>query len=245
MFLPRLFAILATFLFAALPALGQAFNPGDYGNVTLHLKADDLALANNAPVATWGSLTAVPGAQPLYIANDPQFNNKPAVKFDGTNDVMTWASANINARTIFAVTTFESGAVSLSGLLSTGGDGLNIRRDGTSLFYRSPGRGMDNNDFVGNAPTGTLSVNNVASGQYIAGAPHLVIAVAGGLKNYSSFWLGAPNAALNRFLNGRVAEILIYDGVLTQTNINRVGYYLQTRYKHSTNFPAPTHPSAN
>jgi hypothetical protein len=237
---PRLFAILATFFCAVLSASGQTFNPGDYGTVTLHLKADTLALTNNAPVASWGSLSAVAGAQPLYIASDARFNNKPVVKFDGSNDVMTWASANLNARTIFAVSTFESGAPSLSGLISTGGDGLNIRRDGTSLFYRSPGHNMDNNDFVGNAPAGTLSVNNVASGQYIPGTPHLVIAVAGGLKNYSSFWIGNPNATLTRYLNGSVAEILIYDGVLTQTGINQVGYYLQTKYNLPTNFPAPT-----
>lgn len=237
---PRLFAILTAFFCAELSALGQTFNPSDYGNVTLHLKADSLGLANTAPVATWGSLTAVAGAQPLYIASDPRFNNKPVVKFDGSNDVMTWTSANLNARTIFVVSTFESGATTLSGLISTGGDGLNIRRDGTALFYRSPGHGMDNNDFVGNAPAGTLSVNNVASGSYTAGVPHLVIAVAGGLKNYSSFWIGSPSTSLGRYLNGSVAEILVYDGVLTQTGIERVGYYLQTKYNLPTNFPAPT-----
>ena len=103
---PRLFAILVASLSFALCASGQTFNPSDYGNVTLHLKADSLGLANNAPVAAWGSLTAVAGSQPLYIASDARFGNKPVVKFDGSNDVMTWASANLNARTIFAAVSY-------------------------------------------------------------------------------------------------------------------------------------------
>jgi hypothetical protein len=237
----RLFAILAALLCVEFVAHGQTFNPADYGNVTLHLKADTLALANNTPVATWGPLSAASTSQPLFIASDSRFNNMPVVKFDGVNDVMTWTTANLNAQTIFVVTTIESSAVSLAGVISNGADGLDIRRNNSTLFYRSPGQGMDGNDFVGNgSPTGTLSVNNVASGAYVAGAPHLVIAVAGSMKNYSSFWIGNARSTLTRYLNGSVAEVLIYDGTLTQTGINRVGYYLQSKYNLPTNFPAPT-----
>src|SRR5687768_8362407 len=105
----------------------QTFNPGDHGTVTLHLRADTLALANNSPVPAWGSLTAAGGAQPTYIASDARFNNKPVVTFDGTSDLLTWSSANLTARTIFAVVTLENGAVNLSTLLSNGADGLNVR----------------------------------------------------------------------------------------------------------------------
>src|SRR4029453_7606288 len=136
------------------------------------------------------------------------------VRFDGNSDLMTWSAANLNARTIFLVTTLESSAVNLATCLSNGGDGLNVRRNNSTLFYRSPGQGMDGNDFVGNGtPTGTLSVNNVASGSYTAGRPHLVLAVAGSQKNYSTFWIGNANSTLGRWWRGSVAEILIYDGV--------------------------------
>ena len=86
----------------------------DYGTVTLHLKADALALANNAAVANWGPLVGAGTAQPTYVASDPRFNSKPVVRFDGADDVMTWTSANLNARTIFAVTTLESSAAGTS-----------------------------------------------------------------------------------------------------------------------------------
>ena len=227
-------------VFAVAPASAQNFNPADYGNVTLHLKADALTLANNAAVTTWGPLTAAGGAQPTFATSDSRFNNKPVVKFNGTSSVMTWASANLNARTIFAVTTIENGALSLAGLISNGGDGLNVRRNNATQYYRSPGQSMDGNDFSGNGtPTGTLSVNNVASGAYTNGVPHLVTAVAGGLKNYSTFWLGRPSATLPRWWNGAVAEVLIYDGVLTAEGMNAVGYYLQAKYNLPTNFLPP------
>jgi hypothetical protein len=235
----RLLAILATLLCVKIAASAQTFNPSDYGNVTLHLKADSLALANNDPVNLWGNLIAASDERPTYIASDPRFNNKPVVKFDGIDDVMRSDEADLNARTIFIVTSIEGAAPPLSTLISTGGDGLNIRRDGTTSFYRSPGHNMDDSDFVGNAPTGTLSVNNVASGSYTPGAAHLVIAVAGEMKNYSSLWIGDAGNAAPRYLNGSVAEILVYDGLLTGTNISRVGYYLQTKYNLPTTFPVP------
>src|SRR6478609_7798910 len=151
---PMRFPPLLSLFFVLVSALGtisaQTFNPADYGSVTLHLKSDELGLANNAAVAAWGPLVGAGTAQPTYIASDPRFNGKPVVKFDGADDVLTWTSANLNARTIFAVATLESNATSLAGLISNGGDGLNIRRNNTSSFYRSPIQGQDTNDFTGN-----------------------------------------------------------------------------------------------
>ena len=236
-FLPLL--IVALGASAGAPLTAQTFNPGDHGNVTLHLRADTLGLANNSPVPAWGSLTAAGGAQPTYIASDARFNNQPVVTFDGTSDLLTWSSANLAARTVFAVVTLENGAVNLATLISNGADGLNIRRNNSTNFYRSPGQGMDGNDLVGNAPVGTLSVNNVPSGAYTGGAPHLVIAVAGAQKNYSTFWIGNANSSLGRWWRGSVAEVLIYDGALAPSDLNAVGYYFQTKYNLPTNFVSP------
>jgi hypothetical protein len=220
-------------------AFGQTFNPADYGNVTLHLKADTLALANGNAVSTWGPLSAIGTATPTYVAADVRFNGKPVVRFDGVDDVLKFTSANLNAQTIFVVGTMESAATSLAGLISNGSDQLNIRRNGTALYYRCVGQAMDGNDFVGAAPTGNLYVNNVVSGPVTAGSAHLVMAVAGGMKTYASFWLGSASASLGRYWNGSVAEVLIYDGALTQEGINRVGYYLQSKYNLPTTFPLP------
>ena len=226
---------------ATIPAGGaQGFQPADYGTVTLHLKADALALANNSPVPSWGPLAAAGTSQPTFLASDPLFNNKPSVRFDGVNDVFTKSTANLSARTIFAVVTAETGNVNLAGLISNGSDGLNVRRNNTTPGYRAVGAGQDGNDFSGNGtPTGTLTVNNGTTALYTPGVAHLVIAIAGAQKNYSTFWLGNASASLVRYWKGSVAEVLIYDGTLTPAGVNAVGYYLQTKYQLPTTFASP------
>ena len=219
--------------------VGQIINPADYGNITLHLKADSLGLANQQAVATWGPLSAAGTTQPTFIASDARFNNQPVVSFDGVDDVMIWSMADLDAHTIFAVVTLESNARALATLISNGGDALDIRRHNSTLFYRSPGQGMDANDFVGGSPAGTLSINGVASGSYSAGVAHIVVAAAGGPKNYSTFWLGNARSTLTRWWTGSVAEVLIYDGVLTAEGVDRVGYYLQTKFNLPSVFPPP------
>ena len=185
-----------------------------------------------------GPLSAGGVNTPTYIASDARFNGKPVLRFDGGNDVMKRSGANYAARTIFAVVALEDDAGNLAGLVSNGSDGLNIRRNGTSTFYRSPGFGMDGNDFVGNgSPTGQLYVNQSASGSFAYGTPHLMMAVAGSQKLYPAFWLGSASSALGRHWNGSVAEILIYDGELSPLGIDRVGWYLQQKYALPTNFP--------
>ena len=51
-----------------------------------------------------------------------------------------------------------------------------------------------------------------------------MVAVAGGLKTYGSFWMGSASASLGRYWNGSVAEVIVYDGVLTADGINKVGW---------------------
>ena len=240
--LPRsLLAFLAAFVFGAMLSPGQTINPADYGNITLRLKAEDLTYANNAAVTAWGSFTAGGTATPTFIANDARFNNKPVVRLDGVDDVLKFPSANTNARTIFAVVTLESAAGSLAGLIGRGDDKLNLRRNGTANFYRSPLQGQDTNDFSGVVTGGNLFVNNVASGGCTAGAAHIVMAVAGANQTYTNFWIGSASTALGRYWNGSIAEIIVYDGVLTQTGLERVGWYLQNKYNIAgSTYPAPT-----
>ena len=243
---PRCLRPLCLFASAALafagPASAQTINPADYGNITLRLQAETLALSNNAAVTAWAPLTAAGTAQPLYIASDARFGNRPVVKFDGVNDLMTWPTPNLQARTIFAVVTQESAAGaanSIATLLGDSNDNLGIRRNGTTSAYNSPG---NTNDFTGNAPTGTIMVNNSAATTFTPGTPHIVLAVAGGQKTFATaFWLGNAKSTLTRYWNGSVAEVIVYDGVLTADGINKVGWYLQNKYNITgSTYPVPT-----
>jgi hypothetical protein len=234
--LVRRWLVVWIFLSSALRLFG--FDPAAQGNLVLHLKADALNQPDQTLVTEWGPLSALGSATPTFIASDSRFNGQPVVRFDG-DDVLKKASANYAARTIFVVACMESSAANLAGLISNGSDGLNVRRNGTSSFYRSPAQGMDANDFVGNGPlTGTLHVNQVASGSITTGQAHLMMAVAGDQKTYNNFWIGSASSSLGRYWTGSVSEVLVYDGVLTQAQTDAVGWYLQSKYALPTNFPS-------
>jgi hypothetical protein len=245
MILTRIFTLLACLFIAPASVFAQAFIPSDYGTVALHLKADALALSNGASVSNWGGLTVAPGVTnganaPTFVLSDAGFNNKPVVQFTAANrNVLAGTGVNYTAQTVFAVVSLDSTAVSLAGLVGRGDDKLNIRRNNATNFYRSPGQGQDANDFSGVAVTGSLSVNNVASAAYTNSAAHLVIATAGAPQLYTNFWLGNPSATLARFWQGKIAEVLVYQGTLNPTQTNAVGHYLQTKYNLPTNFTAP------
>ncbi len=84
-------------------SMGQT-GPGGVGSVAsngLWLRADNLSLNNNDPVVTWNdasgntnNATAAATEQPLFISSSA-FNNMPAIRFDGNNDIMTVADAAI------------------------------------------------------------------------------------------------------------------------------------------------------
>ncbi|MFN0128967.1 MAG: lamin tail domain-containing protein [Verrucomicrobiales bacterium] len=219
--------------------VAQTVHPADYGRVVLHLKAEELALENAAPVTTWGPLSSAGTAAPAFTAADARFNGKPAVKFDGTTDYMTWSEADLNARTLIAAVVLDTGATTNASLISNGGNDLHIRRNASALAYRSPGKGLEVFDFVGGTPAGTLSVNAVASGNFTAGTPHLLVATAGHAKNYSAFWIGNPGTTAGGFWRGSVAELIVYDGVLSADGLASVGWYLQNKYALPTTFPPP------
>jgi len=219
-------------------SFSQQFDPADYGDVALHLKANELGQVNGTEVTEWGPLGAGGSSTPTYIASDARFNDMPVVRFDGVNDVMKRSGANLTARTILAVVALEEDAGNLAGLISNGSDGLNVRRGDSSNRYRSPGFNMDGNDFVGNGSPGQLHVNQVASGTYGYGRPHLVMAVASSEKIYGNFWIGSASGSLGRYWNGSIAEVLIYEGVLSPEGLERVGWYLQKKYDLPTDFPA-------
>ena len=120
-------------------------------------------------------------------------------------------------------------AGNLAGLISTGGDGLNVRRNNATKFLSPPGQyGHERFRRQWLADRDALG-NNVASGSYTAGVPHLVIAVAGGQKNYSTFWIGTPTARW-----GVGGEGLLRNTHLRwrahPANLNSVGYYFQAKY---------------
>ncbi|MES2706322.1 MAG: lamin tail domain-containing protein [Verrucomicrobiota bacterium] len=227
----------------------QTLNPSDFGKVTLHLKADSLLpLADQAPVTAWGPMKSAGDQAPLFVASDSRFNNQPVVKFDGVNDRLLLDDADLNARTIFAVVVMDTGAPATATLFSNGADGLDLRRNASTFRYAGNGAGATFGDFTGNTPVGTIHINSGTApdsvpspnGTFTADLPHLVRVTGGDMKNFSSFWIGSEGTDLPRYWKGSVAELLIYDGVVTADSIRRIGWYFQTKYALPTTYTLPT-----
>src|SRR5215211_6807715 len=120
------------FLFAA----GVVFPVGSaHALVVARWDANDLSLADGAPVSAWASsvggftVTAAAGAEPLFASGG--ISGRPSVDFDGANDVLKLGGSISGVQTVVGVAILDTGAVSLVGLVSTGGDRLNVRRNNT------------------------------------------------------------------------------------------------------------------
>jgi hypothetical protein len=209
--------------------------------------ANNLSLADGAPVSAWASsvggftVTAAAGAEPLFAAGG--ISGRPSVDFDGVNDVLKLGSSISGVQTVVGVAIIDTGAVSLVGLVSTGGDRLNVRRNNTTNFYRSDGQLGDNNDFyradgVVDGEDGVY-VNDIKSGSFTFDVPHVVLSETDdGGQVYTDFWIGNARDTLTRYWNGDIGEIILFDNALTPDERTGVAHNLGVKWGFGSDIPA-------
>jgi len=196
--------------------------------VILHLDAGDLALGDGDPVDSWGPISSTGDNRPTYRSTG--MNGNPSVDFDGADDYLGGGTA-AGARSVVAVALYE-GNVSLAGLISNGNDKLNVRRNGTGVYYRSVGQAGDDNDFYrheNHAGSDNVYVNAVGSGAFVSGESHVVISNAGAAADFTNFSMGraaATGGAANRWWDGDVSEVYVLDQTLTNDEIVGISSYL-------------------
>jgi hypothetical protein len=169
-------------------------------------------------------------SQPRYLAND--LNGLPTVKWDGTNQFLRGA-VSTTVKTIFAVCKKDAEATTLDGLLcaSPSQDTQNIRGNATN--WAAPGGNPVTNgaDFPNG---GQVRVNGANSFTH-NGQWHILMEESAASPVFT-YQLG--QTFLNRSLNGRIAEVIIYDRALTQQEADAVGSYLADKYALTTVYPA-------
>jgi hypothetical protein len=207
--------------------------------------------------------------QPLFVTSAAGLNNQPVVRFDGVKDSTgdRLLLGNLSNKfttgeaTLFVVYTGDSSLGANYSVYSSGNIGgtywdqgkvgpfygataFNYRYNENGAFGNYPDTpcagnhivefraGSDYTAFTNGVSLGTLTVANTAT------------ASGGSYK----FWGGNDhrigNDSANEGLNfrGDVAEIIIYNRILTDTERNQVGAYLEERYGISGNYYLP--PSA-
>lgn len=182
------------------------------------------------------------GSQPLYVTKG--LNGLPAIKFDGTNSVMTGdLSMSGTAYTAFAVVTTGStfeGIKAIFGPSAAGGMSWNVQADGTmgiassGLSYQGGGAISSsalevNKNYILNYKwlneTDILAfrINGIADA---SGDSANLDFVAG-----ATFRLGAEQPAISEIKwNGYIAEIIIFERALKNEEIDSIEKYLSKKW---------------
>ena len=232
--------------------------PTDISNCQLWLKADSLSLNDDDDVAAWAdssgnSNDAAQGTgakQPVYKTGI--LNSLPIVRFDGAAHYMQVANhANLNAATVTFFVVAKSDIVGGS----YGNDGFLVNKENSS----GPGTygislETDVNDMRAqirlNGSEGTARTADVDSNLDTNWHTYMVIYDGDNLNVYdngsiqtdsdgtdgtidvdtsTSFTIGA-HPAPQRFWDGDIAEIIVYDKALSAIEITQVESYLDNKY---------------
>jgi hypothetical protein len=215
-------------------------------HLRLWLRAEDAGTSDNDPVAAWNDRSGISsGAVQSNAPSQPSFqtnviNGKPVVRFNGTASELqlpTAASLGIqnSEYEMFVVARSASSSVQFvlsSGVTNTyelqfnGGQGVrfspistNPIEVGTELSYTDGSPRLYS--FRASSVGGMLRINGVNDGS--TGTDALS-------SDGSNLYLGVRKSENAFFLNGDIADVIIYDTVLTMAQRKKVEAALSQRY---------------
>lgn len=205
----------------------------DINGLELWLDANAINQSDNTAVTLWGDLSSMgrnateTSTPPTYIEN--LINGYPAVRFDGNDDRLGFSNSGLSARTIFFVTRVNTGVKQLAGLIGKDNADKGIRRIG-STDWRNPG---DGNDFT-NPGGSTFCVNGNTGATIGENIWHIGAATRSTSSNTDYNSIGGYFS--NREYGGDIAEVILYNRVLTPEEQDRIGSYLSKKYMIPTTY---------
>ncbi len=237
----------ALFLLFSTNANAQ-INPGSISGLRVWFRADSSAVVTGNKVISLNDLSgsnshatqADTSKQPSLVTNI--LNGKPIVRFDGVNDFLATSNFLVTAsqpNTIFIVwniaATGSAAQTALSGLNNTESNGifhalatsrLNIF-SGSSVYYTKT------------APFNHIITTAVYNGANSAMRENgvgrtLTPNSNSGTQGFKMLHIGA-NYGTASFLKGDVAEVIVYNSILTTQQRNDVEQYLRLRYAPQIN----------
>lgn len=217
-------------------------DPSTITGLKLWLKADSLGLTDGTPVGTWtdssgtsNSATAAGSARPLFKTSI--INGLPALLFDGAATVMTFPNDPIIPTSTFVVSQTNIAASSAltyaAMIITSNASGIRIchRLTGTNWGTFVSGDLSSGEDLVSGTPN-LLELTTLGSG-----STNTVIYRNGVQKTFSAnsdsggapaCHIGAENS--NRWFSGYMAEVIIYNTVLSTADRSCIEDYLSLKY---------------
>ena len=235
-----------TFKSTLIKSFGPAsvFSPLDISNGSAWFRADsgvDTKPSGNVELWTDGFGTGSDLAQttnsdrPLFVASDPNFNNKPVIRFDGVSEFMATPafSADLSQpNTMFVVCRMidlDSGIKYLvDGIELTKRHLFNVHIDSGRPWSAFAGAELKGSNADTNTHIHAIRFNTTNSGYYLGGGS---VDASGDIGSFdlSGLTVGS-NFANSNFTNVDVAEIILYDKLVSDSEMNQIGRYLGNRY---------------
>lgn len=229
---------------------GAPFVPSDLAGLNAWYKADSLSLSDGATVATWtdsgsngyNATQATEDYKPTFETNE--LGGKPVVRFSGTDKRLNIAGNPLLASAIagFTVICLQYERVLDHATFSLVGDSqefLGYAQASTYYWtFRGGGGGCGTFSPNGN-PTNTWKLVSVKSASSTAAAR--VWGAAQSISGYShggsgnSSGLGSPDSGGGNDVD--IAELLVFTGALSNSDIEKVEGYLAHKYSLTASLP--------
>jgi len=211
------------------------FNPTQLTGLSLWLDASDVNTITEAlgAVSAWNdkSGNGVDFAQASAPAQPEtgvdKINSRNVLGFDGTNQFMP-ASTSITAGTIFIIAELDPGFVDLAGLFNeAGANDENIKMD--AAFQRFFGNPVfppipSSEDFTFD---GSMRIDGAVEERVELNQPFVLTALA---LAPGAFIPQVSQDFSSRFWKGKIAEVIVYDRILTADEINQVEEYATQKW---------------
>lgn len=218
------------------PVTGDLFTPPDVSGLAIWLRAD-LGITIATGVSNWldargagSAIAQVTGAnQPAFSATGAP-TSKPCVVFDGVNDSLFGAFALVQPEQVFLVAKYNAVFAASDDLMdgSAGNTMRVVRSTNTTVSIFAPtGLGSATFDTT-NWHYLTFTFNGASS----VGKQDGVQLFAGnaGANNAAGLRLGTFGDGASDPANCSIAEVIIYNRLLSTTEESRVNSYLKGRY---------------
>jgi hypothetical protein len=188
--------------------------------------------------------------RPTYRTN--QVNGKPTINFDGSNDVLLSPSGafgilrNVSGASIFVVYKASTDLTIQAPILITTNAStirLDLRKNASNLFATS-GRTLDADTAESIASTTTNVGNyilqsvkydyqNTLQEQYLNNTlegQNLTFQTSGNTSDTNSAYISIGAFATSNYLNGAIAEIIVFNKTLSTAEFNNVNIYLMAKW---------------
>lgn len=219
-------------------------SPTDIAGLKLWLKADSLGLSDGAAVDTWtdysgtsNSATSTGSQRPIF--KTAIINGLAVVRFDGSDDLMSFPNDPLGVTTTFTVMQLNappSNQTTYAPLVITGSNTPGLRilaRTSTTNWGTYTGSDLDSGENLVSGTPALLEMSTTTTGTilYRDGVQKATSGARAMGDALGVNYIGAePQDKGGGFVNADIAEVVIYEVVLSTENRQAIEDYLGTKY---------------